>query len=189
MRHMAYLVSFALLVALGSWIVGVYNNLEHLRGVVCNCWGQWRRATHRRNECLNDYVAAFAVFMPVNSTLPHDLRRMVEASESSLALAVEPRWSGGAGVPGGGEWLLRRAVAQSLQVVEETPVMRGHEHLQRLCSSISVCLYQQDQVAASFNHAARAYNEALASPSARLLAPLLGFARADALEMREARSS
>ena len=87
---MAYLVSFALLVALGAWIVGVYHNLEHLRGVVCSCWGPWRRATHRRNECLNDYVAAFAVFMPVNSTLPHDLRRMVEASESSLALALEP---------------------------------------------------------------------------------------------------
>ena len=189
MRHMAYLVSFALLVALGAWIVGVYNNLEHLRGVVCSCWGQWRRTTHRRNECLNDYVAAFALFMPANAALPQDLRRLVEDSERALALAVEPRWSGEAGMQGGAELVLRRAVVQSLQVVEDTPVMYGHEHLQRLCSSISVCLYQQDQVAASFNHAAQAYNAALASPSARLLAPLLGFARADALEMREARSS
>ena len=180
---MAYLVSFALLVALLAWMVGVYNNLEHLRGVVCNCWGQWRRATHRRNECLCDFVVAFAAFMPQGDSLPRDLRRMVEDSERSLALAVEPRWSGGNGMPCGAELLLRRAVARSVQVVEETPVMREHEHMQRLCSSMSVSLYQQDQVAALFNHAALEYNAALASPSARLLGPVFGFTRADSLEV------
>lgn len=193
MRHMAYLVSFALLVALLAWMVGVYNNLEHLRGVVCNCWGQWRVATHRRNECLNDFVAAFASFMPRGDALPRDLRRMVEDSERSLALALEPRWSGRYGMLGRAELILRRAVARSVQVVEDTPGMRDHEHLRRLCSSMSVSLYQQDQVAALFNHAALEYNAALASPSARLLAPIFGFDRADALdasaENQKARSS
>ena len=39
-----------------------------------------------------------------------------------------------------------------------------------------------NEVAALFNHAALEYNAALSSPSARLLAPIFGFARADALD-------
>lgn len=180
---MAYLVSFALLVAVLAWMVGVYNNLEHLRGVVCNCWRQWRRATHRRNECLADFVAAFAAMMPRGDPLPRNLRRMVEDSERSLALAMEPRWSRMHGMIGGAEGLLRRAVAQSVQLVEESPSMQGNEPLLRLCSTMSASLYQQDQVAALFNHAAVEYNAALTSPSARLLAPVFGFARADPLDL------
>lgn len=179
--RMAYLVSFALLVALLAWMVGVYNNLEHLRGVVCNCWGQWRRATHYRNECLNDFLAVFSAAMPREETLLRDLRRMVEDSERSLALALEPRWGGAHGMMGGAELILRRKVAQSVQLVEDTP--DTYEPLQHFCSSMAVSLSRQDQMAALFNHAAMEYNAALSSPSARLLAPVFGFSRADALEL------
>ncbi len=178
---MAYLVSFALLVAVLAWMVGVYNNLEHLRGVVCSCWGQWRLATHRRNVCLADFVSVFAVLLPRGDPLPRELRRMVEDSERSLALALEPRWNGNAGMLAGAESILRRAVAQSVQLVEDSPQMRQHEQLLQLCSSMSVSLYQQEQVEALFDHAAYEYNAALVTPSARLLGPLFGFAKADPL--------
>ncbi len=179
---MAYLVSFALLVALAAWTVGVYNNLEHLRRVVCNCWGQWRKATHHRNECLADFAAVFALFLPRDDKLARHLRRLVEDSERSLALSLEPRWSSTHGFVGGAEEVLRLAVARSVQRVEDSPIMREHEHLQRLCSNMSVSLYQQEQVAALFNHAAGEYNAALGAPSARLLAPIFGFCQADTLE-------
>lgn len=189
---MQYLVSFALLVAVVAWMVGIYNNLCHLRGVVCSCWCQWRKATHRRNECLRDFTAALASFVPQDDPLPHFLRRLVADSEHSLSLAHEPRWSTLHGFVGGAEQLVRQAVERSVQVVEDSPAMRAHEHLQRLCSSMAVSIYQQDQVAELFNRAAREYNSALGRPSARLLAPLFGFAAADPLEngnMQNARSS
>lgn len=188
---MAYLVSFALLVAVLAWVVGVYNNLEHLRGAVCNCWGQWRKATHRRNECLADFAAVFASFMPQGDSLPRDLRRMAEDSDRSLALALEPRWSRMHGFLGGAEQALRKVVDLSVQAVEDSPELRRHEALQRLCTSVTVSLYQQAQIASLFNRAAADYNSALASPSARFLAPVLGFLAADPLDVpaQDTRSS
>ncbi len=179
---MAYLVSFALLVALTAWIVGVYNNLEHLRGVVCNCWGQWRRVTHQRNECLSHFTTELAACLPSGDSLPQDLRRMVDDSERSLALALEPRWNKMHGFVGKAEQLLRFAAERSVQVVEESPTLRSHETLLRLCSSTAVSLYQQEQVTTLFNRAAHEYNSALSTPSARFLAPMLGFIAADTLE-------
>lgn len=189
---MQYLVSFALLVSVIAWIVGIYNNLCHLRGVVCSCWSQWRKATHQRNERLSDFAAAFARFLPQNDPLPCSLRRLVADSEHSLSLAHEPRWNTLHGFVGGAEQLLRQAIERSVQAVEDSPDMRSHEHLQRLCSSMAVSIYQQEQVAELFNRAAREYNSALGRPSARLLAPLFGFAAADPLEdgkMQKPRSS
>ena len=93
MRGMQYLVSFALLVAVAAWIVRIYNNLDHLRGVVCSCWGQWRKATHHRNECLTDFAVVFALFLPQGDPLPRNLRRLAADSERTLALTREPRWS------------------------------------------------------------------------------------------------
>lgn len=189
---MQYLVSFALLVALASWMVGVYNNLDHLRRLVCEYWEQWRCATHRRNECLADFALVFASLRPGEDPLPRCLQRMSEDSERSLALCESPRWSAVHGFMGGAEQLLRQAVAQSVQAVEDEPAMRGHERLQELCSSVSVSLYRQDQVAALFNRAAREYNQALRGLSARFLAPVFGFAAADPLDAagtQNARSS
>lgn len=186
---MQYLVSFALLVAFVAWMVGVYNNLFHLRGSVCNCWGQWRKATHHRNECLNDFAAAFALFMPSGDPLPDSLRRLAADSERSLALCLEPRWSALHGFVGRAEARLRQVVAHSVQVVEDSPEMRAHEHLQQLCSSVAVSLYQQDQLAELFNRAAREYNAALETPAARLLAPLFGFAGADPLTLPDTQST
>jgi hypothetical protein len=57
---------------------------------------------------------------------------------------------------------------------------------------MSASLSQQEQVTELFNLAARDYNAALASPSARLLAPLFGFAGVEALAFsatQNARSS
>lgn len=179
---MQYLVAFAMLVALGAWIVGVYNHLVHLRSAVCSSWGQWLRATHRRNNCLRDFAASFASFLPQHDPMPVHLVRLAEDSEHAIALSLEPRWGKAHGFMGGAERLLRQAVATSVQMVEESPAMREHEQMQRLCSGVSSALYQQDQSEAIFNRAAREYNSALRTPSARLLGPVFGFARADTLD-------
>ena len=181
---MTYLVSFALMVALIAWMVGVYNNLDHLRGVVCNCWCQWRKVTRQRNECLADFTALFSMLMPQGDPLPRDLRRMREDSERTLALALEPRWGKVHGFVGGAEQLLRHAVEESMHVVAASPVMRSHASLQHLCSNMEISLYQQEQMTTLFNRAVAEYNAALVAPSARFLAPIMGFSAADALEER-----
>ena len=179
---MQYLVAFALLVALAAWIVGVYNQLAHLRGQVCSSWSQWLGATHRRNICLRDYAAVFAAFLPKNSPMPTHLQRLAEDSEYAIALTLEPRWGKAPGFMSGAEKVLRQAVVEAQHTVEDTPRMREHEHMQRMNSGVSAALYQQDQLAALFNRAAREYNAALAVPSARLLAPVFGFEKANPLD-------
>lgn len=186
---MQYLVSFALLVAVGAWIVGVYNNLEHLRCMVCRGWAQWWRATHHRNACVGDFAAAFALLAPPENSLPRCLLRMVADSERTLAMVEVPRWGELHGFVGGAELLLRQAVAQAVQAVEESPDMRAHEQLQQLCLSVAVSLQQQEQLAALFNRAAREYNAALATPSARLLGPVFGFVAADPLDAAGAQNT
>lgn len=179
---MQYLVSFALLVAFVAWMVGVYNHLVHLRKRVCSTWEQWRLSTHRRNSCLVDFAASFAAFLPQNDSRPQHLRQLAEDSERALSLSPEPRWGRMHGFLGGAEQLLRKSVADSVELVELSPRMQAHEHIQCLCSSLSASLYQQDQYAALFNHAARDYNAALSSWSARLLGPVFGFEAADPLD-------
>lgn len=179
---MQYLISLALLVAVAAWLVGVYNNLEHLRGVVCNCWMQWSKMTHYRNECLRSFVPVLASFMPEESPLPRLLLALVADSEHSLAESRELRWGPFQQFSGRTESRLRKAVAESVLLVEASPLMREHNELLSMCSNVSASLYQQEQIAALFNRAVREYNKALSSPSARFLGPVFGFVAAFPLD-------
>ena len=183
MPGMQYLISFALLVALLAWMVGVYNNLEHLRKGVCECWAQWRQHTHRRNVCLNDFARSLAPFMPAGDPLPQSLLRLSADSERSLSLVESPQWGAHHGFLGGAEHLLRMAVAQSVHVVEASPAMRSDAHLLQLSRSVSSALYQQEQLMELFNRSAREYNAALRHVSARVLASVFGFSAVNMLEM------
>jgi hypothetical protein len=180
---MQYLVSFALLVAVGGWMVAVYNRLYHLRCSVCTCWYEWRKATHYRNECLSNFTTLFALFLPQDDALARHLRHLVVDSEKSLSLSLEPRWNSRHGFVSGAERLVRQAVVQSVHVVEQHPMMRGHEHLHQLCCNVSLSLEKQAHVSELFNAAAAEYNAALNSFSARVLAPVFGFAVADTLDV------
>lgn len=185
MPGMQYLVSFALLVALAAWIVGVYNNLVHLHGVVCNCWRLWCKAVHLRNQSLEEFASVFVYFVSKDDPLPGKLHRFAADSERSLALGAESGGKISQGFACGAELLLRQAVTKSVHMVEESAVMRSHEHLLRVSSKLSAALYQQDQMAENYNRAAVEYNAALRGVSARLLAPLFGFAKVLPLEVRE----
>ena len=192
MPGMQYLISFALLVALLAWMVGVYSNLEHLRKSVCECWAHWRQLTHQRNVCLNDFARCLTPFMPAGDPLPQSLLRLSADSERSLSLVEMPQWGAHHGFLGGAEHLLRMAVAQSVHVVESSPVMRSDVQLLQLSRSVSSALYQQEQVMELFNSSAREYNAALRNVSARLLASVFGFSAVSMLEMparQNARSS
>ncbi len=192
MRGMQYLISFALLVALAAWMVGVYNNLDHLRCAVCRGWSHWREATHRRNVCLNDFAHGIAGEMPEVDSLSRVLLRLAADSERTLSLAVSPRWGDRSGFLGGAEQQLRLSVNQAVRMIEGNPDGEEDAHLQQLCSNLSVTLYQQDQMADLYNRAAREYNDALHAPSARFLAPVFGFLKVNSLEpcsMQSARST
>ena len=106
MRGMQYLVSFALLVAVAAWMVRIYNNLDHLRGVVCSCWGQWRKATHHRNECLTDFAVVFALFLPQGDPLGTfpclDPGAALEPSAWFCRRGGEPAAAGGGTLRAGG---------------------------------------------------------------------------------------
>ena len=180
---METLVSIGLLVAVLAWVVSVYNRLFHLRNEVRGAWKQWVLATRSRNEQLSDFADTFAGVLPQESPLPRQLLRMGVDSERLLRNLDEPRWGaeGEAFMPGM-EWVLQRALHESVDEVEHAPQMQEHLRLQQLCGLMSMALYQQEHRTRLFNRAAQEYNAALISPGGRALAPIFGFRPTGALE-------
>ncbi len=178
---MEYIVSLALLIAVAAWVTAQYQRLQQLRGDVCSAWQQWVAATHRRNACLSDFVSLFSMMLPQGDLLPRSLRRLTSDSEHSLNLATEPHWGAGVHFFPAAEMVLRRAVNDSMETMENSSVMRGHERLQQLCGRMTGAQQRQDALTLRYNRAVQSYNGALDSPSGRMLAPLFRFLRAGSL--------
>ena len=173
---MEYLVAFALLVAMGAWVVSSYLRLFHLYERVQGAWLQWTDATRLRNECLGDFLQAFASYLPQGDMLPRDMRRWAEDSERALsATAGAPRRGNFAGL-GSAERHLRRVVSHSVHTLVTTRNMREDAHLCELCAAMSASLYRQEELAGVYNRSVAEYNSALRAPGARMVAGLFGFA-------------
>ncbi|MBQ3240442.1 MAG: hypothetical protein IJB00_04570 [Akkermansia sp.] len=173
---MEILVSIGMLVAVLAWVVSVYTRLFHLRNEVLGAWKQWVLATRSRNEQLGDFAEAFARVLPQGSPAPHRLRSLADDSEHRLREMAEPRWgaSGESFMPGA-EWLLQRALHESMDEAEHLPQMLAHPEFQQLCGLMSMALYQQEHRTRLFNRAAQEYNSALVTPGGRALASVFGF--------------
>lgn len=172
---MEYIIAFALLVALGAWVVGAYLRLFHLYEQVQGAWQQWSRATLHRNECLRDFVHEFAGYLPEGDVLPRDMHRWEEDSRRALkASPVAPR-EGNFSCIALAERHLRRAVNYSVHTLENMQHMRENEQLLSLCSAVSVSQFQQDTQMQLYNRSAAEYNTALHSPGAKIVAGIFGF--------------
>lgn len=173
---MIYVVSLGLLVAVAAWLVSVYHRLNFLRGQVQDAWLQWSRVTMQRNERLGHFAASFASYLPVGDMLPRELRRMME--DSRLALSARPC----APRPGGlkalreAELGLRQRMGDSVQLIENSLVMRSNADLVQGCREVSDALAMQEQIAKAYDRSAGDYNSALLGPAARMVAGLFGFA-------------
>lgn len=180
---MEILVSVGLLVAVLAWVVSVYNRLYHLRREVLGAWQQWVLATRSRNEQLGDFADVFARVLPQESLVPHRLRSLADDSERRLSTMDEPRWgtSGESFMPGA-EWMLQRALHESMDAAEHMPQIHTHLEFQQLCGLMSMALYQQEHRTRLFNRAAQEYNSALVTPAGRALASVFGFRPSGSLE-------
>lgn len=183
MLPMEILVSVGLLVAVLAWVVSVYNRLYHLRREVMGAWNQWVQATRSRNEQLGNFADVFARVLPQGSLVPRRLRSLADDSERRLRSMKEPRWgnSGESFMPGE-EWMLQRALRESMDEAEHMPQIHTHLEFQQLCGLMSMALYQQEHRTRLFNRAAQEYNSALVSPGGRALASVFGFRPSGSLE-------
>ncbi len=178
---MEYIVALALLVLVGACVVAAYARLHHLNGRVQSAWKRWNTATRQRNDCLGDFVAVFASFLPQDDMLPRNMRRWAE--DSSRALAATP----GAPLLGAGQLLadaerhLLHMMRSSGQALEDIPQLRESDQLLGLYQAMAVSHSRQEEVARFYNRSVHDYNAALDEPLSRLLAPMLGFAPVDEL--------
>lgn len=176
-----YLIPLALLVAVAAWLTAVFHRLNHLYGQVQSAWVQWSHATRQRNECLGDFAAVFSGYLPQGDMLPRDLRRLTEDSQRALTASPQAPVAGRMLSMGAAERALRRVVGDSVQTLENSDRMRGNQHLLQLCSQMSVTLFQQEQIARSYNRFAADYNQALSAPGGRLVGGLFGFVPVDSM--------
>jgi len=169
-------VAFSLLVAVGAWVVSSYLRLIHLYEQVQGSWRQWTHATQRRNECLRDFLSEYAAYVPPGDELTADMRRWeLDSGRSLKAFPLAPL-AGNFNSITTAERHLRRAVSYSVHTLETTSHLSENERLVSLCSAMSVSLYQQDEQMLLYKRSAAAYNTALDSPGARIIAGVFGFA-------------
>lgn len=181
MGGMEYIIPLALLVAVAAWLTAVFHRLNHLYGQVQSAWMQWSHATRQRNECLGDFTAVFSGYLPQGDMLPRDLRRLTEDSQRALSSSPQAPMAGAMGAVGEAERALRRVVGDSVQTLESSAPMRENQRLLQLCSQMSVTLFQQEQMARSYNRLAADYNQALSAPSGRLVGGIFGFLPVDSM--------
>lgn len=185
---MEYIVALALLVTVGACVVAAYARLHHLYGRVQGAWAKWNEATRRRNDCLGDFVAVFASFLPQEDMLPRDIRRWVEDSSRALEATPAAPLLGAGHVLTAAERQLRRMMTYSGRAMEATPRMRESDQLLGLYQAMAVSRHQQEEVAGYYNRSVHDYNAALNEPLTRLLAPVLGFAPVEEVQVEIRRS-
>ncbi len=187
MVAMNWLVAFALLVAVCAWVLTVYHRLHTLQLRTREAWQQWERATSHRNACVEALAPALAPYSGSAPSLPQDLRHAAQNSERGLGLAEE----GEPALPaaallhplGRQERSLRELVANAFDVMDELPQAVGDATLMQLGSELSVSLFRQEQHTEQYNRAAENYNEALQTPSGRLVASALHLVPAERLAL------
>lgn len=178
---MVYIVALALLVLVGAWLAAAYARLHHLYGRVQGAWVSWQAATMHRNECLGDFVAVFAGFLPREDMLPRNMRRWVADSHRALQATPAAPLRGTAHLLGDTERCLARSIRSSGHAMESTPLMRDCEQLLGLYQAMAVSRHRQEELTRLYNRSVHDYNTALAEPLTRLLAPVLGFAPVESL--------
>ncbi len=187
--RMEWLISFALLVAVTSWVVGTYHRLHQLRAQVQEAWQQWERSTRHRNACLSSFAPAFEHCAPAAIALPHELRHAAQDSDHELDYPLPSPDAEGPALPGSDflrpigehERTLRLLVGDSLRLLDTLPSAPQDAELQTLVSRLSASLFQQEQFTRQYNRAVEDYNAALSSPSGRLVASAFRLPPASAL--------
>lgn len=171
---MPYLIAIGLLIALAGWLLAIYQRLHDLHSQACHAWQQWIQITHLRNEQISSFASAFSGYLPQGARLPRDLRRLAEDSERHICHPLHHLPPGeSSGFPSM-EPTLRRMIDASLHTLENDERMRNSDQLVDLCGRLCLTLRDQENSASQYNSIATAYNDALQSSSARLVAPLFG---------------
>ncbi len=186
---MEWLVSLALLVAVTAWVVATYHRLHHLRTQVQEAWQQWERSTRHRNACLSSFAPAFEHCAPSALALPHELRHAAQDSDHELDYPLPPPTAEPHALPsseflkplGERERTLRLLVGDSLRLLDAIPTAPQDAELQTLVSRLSASLFQQEQFTRLYNQAVEHYNEALASPSGKLVGSAFHLPQASSL--------
>ena len=172
---MEYVVPLGILVAFLAWIIATFSRLSHLHRMVAFAWSQWSKVTQQRNACLGDFTLLFSDYLPQEDMRPRNLRRLTDDSRRVLDAHSK--------LPGGDELrhlshaekMLRKVVVGAVQVMENSAPMREDTRLNELCSRVSLCLFQQDELTRSYNRSVIDFNMALSAPGVSLVAGLFGF--------------
>ena len=178
---MEQIAALSLLVAVAAWMVASFARLEHLNRRVQQAWQKWNHATRRRNDCLGDFVAVYASYLPREDMLPRDMRRWAEDSRRALEELPHAPILGSAQSLGLAEKHLQRLLRHTRRLMESSPPEDANEQLIGLYQAMAISLRLQVEEARYYNRSVHDYNSALDEPITRLVAPLLGFAPAEEL--------
>lgn len=169
---MQWLVSLGLLTAVLGWLLTVLHRLHHLHRELSQSWAQWVRHTRRRNAALRNFTHALSLAAQDEASAAGELERLAEASDRRLegsgddAQGIELRQ---------GEAELEYRLNDAIDAFRLSPQLSTHDRLVDLCAELCLAMKQQTRSTRAYNSCAATFNDALATPSARFAAPLLGY--------------
>lgn len=177
---MEYVVMLGLLSLVGAGVAAVYARLRQLRARVVGAWKQQDAATRRRNECLLDFAAVLAGYLPQEDMMVREMRRLAEDSGRALNAAAMPLLGMANGL-NETEQQLQRSISHAARAMEAATPMLHSEQLLGLYHALAVSCRMQEEAAQAYNRSVVDFNAVLDAPMPRLLAPLLGFSALDEL--------
>jgi len=180
---MTIAIIIGILVVVGLWVMGIYNNLVILRNRVKNGFAQIDVQLKRRYELIPNLVESAKGYMAHEK---ETLTGVIEARNRALAArntAAENATSGAAiGALGAAENQLSTVLTRFMALAESYPDLKANQTVNTLMEELSSTENKVSFSRQAFNDAVTAYNSAIESFPANLVAGSFGFTPSTLLE-------
>jgi LemA protein len=169
------IVFLVLLVALGLWAVGIYNNLVRLRNRFKNAFAQIEVQLKRRYDLIPNLVETAKAYMKHESaTLEAVIAARNAAAKGLAAVAADPGNVGALAELAGAEGALAGTMSKFSMVMEAYPDLKANQNMMQLSEELTST---ENKVAFSrqaFNDQVMAYNTYKQSFPAVIMAGMFG---------------
>jgi LemA protein len=177
------LITLAVLVLLGFWMLGAYNRLVRHRNEIGNAFAQIDVQLKRRHDLIPNLVEVAKKYVQhERDTLEAVIAARNGARSAGDAAAARPADAQRIGALGSAEGTLAGALKQLAVVVEAYPELKADATLRELSEELG---HTENRIAfarQAFNDAVLDYNNAAQQVPTNLVAGVFGFREAAALQ-------
>ncbi len=178
------IVFWVVLIGVGLWLVGIYNNLVRARNAFKNAFAQIDVQLQRRYDLIPNLVeTAKGYIKHERETLEAVVQARNQAQSAAQAAAAQPGDPGAVGRLGAAEGLLGATLGRFFALQEAYPDLKANTTMQQLMEELSSTENRVSFSRQAYNDAVMQYNNLREQFPNSLIAGPLSFQPAQQLEI------